>query len=279
MLALQTALLGAWLSASPTVPPPSPESHELRFSLLSDGLITGVAAMGWLVSETAEKSALAPATCRWCEDNAFDRFGRGVHWSPQEQGTADSLSNVAGFAAVPLTVIGLQSWLAVDFGAARKIPEDLLIIGESAMLALVVNQGVKFAAGRERPFVHALLPGQKPLTKNPSDNNLSFFSGHTTFTFSLVVAAGTVAGQRGYRGSALIWGVGLPLAATTAYFRMAADRHYLSDVLVGMAVGSAFGVGVPLLLHPRVEGPGPSRATVRVRLLPSADGAALVGSF
>jgi membrane-associated phospholipid phosphatase len=34
---------------------------------------------------------------------------------------------------------------------------------------------------------------------------------------------------------------------------MGADKHYLTDVLVGAAAGTLFGVGMPLLLHGRQE--------------------------
>ena len=53
----------------------------------------------------------------------------------------------------------------------------------------------------------------RPRTEAPEDNNLSFYSGHTNFSFALVVSSGTVATLRGYKGAGLIWAVGLPLAA------------------------------------------------------------------
>jgi membrane-associated phospholipid phosphatase len=37
----------------------------------------------------------------------------------------------------------------------------------------------------------------------------------------------------------------------SGYLRIAADKHYLSDVLTGALLGSAMGVAIPLLLHPR----------------------------
>jgi len=41
-----------------------------------------------------------------------------------------------------------------------------------------------------------------------------------------------------------IWGTGLAIAATTGYLSIAADRHYLTDVITAAAVGSAFGFGI-----------------------------------
>jgi membrane-associated phospholipid phosphatase len=67
--------------------------------------------------------------------------------------------------------------------------------------------------------------------------------------FSTAVAAGTVATMRGYRGAPYVWALGLPLALLSGYLRIAADRHYVSDVLVGAALGSAFGALTPWLMH------------------------------
>ena len=39
------------------------------------------------------------------------------------------------------------------------------------------------------------------------------------------------------------------MAASVAYLRIAADMHYFSDVLTGAIVGSAIGIGIPLLFH------------------------------
>jgi membrane-associated phospholipid phosphatase len=80
---------------------------------------------------------------------------------------------------------------------------------------------------------------------------MSFFSGHTTWAFALAASSGTVASMRGYELAPVVWAVGLPLAAATGYLRIAADRHYLSDVLVGAAVGTAVGIGFPRLMHGR----------------------------
>ena len=67
--------------------------------------------------------------------------------------------------------------------------------------------------------------------------------------FSIAVSAGTVASMRGYRWAPLVWATGLTLGATTGYLRMAADRHYFTDVVTGAVVGSAVGFAVPYLLH------------------------------
>ena len=102
------------------------------------------------------------------------------------------------------------------------------------------------------PFVHFLprAPNAiRALTDSPSDDNTSFFSGHTTLGFALATSAGTVTTLRGYRLAPLVWGAGLTMATTIGYLRIASDKHYFSDVMTAAVVGSVIGVGVPLLFH------------------------------
>ena len=72
---------------------------------------------------------------------------------------------------------------------------------------------------------------------------------HSTFAFALAVSGGTVASMRRYRLAPLVWGAGLTLAAASAYLRIAADRHYATDVTVGAVMGSLTGFAVPYLFH------------------------------
>lgn len=135
---------------------------------------------------------------------------------------------------------------------------------------------MKFTVGRERPFVHVLPADEKSRTAHPSDNNLSFFSGHTTLAFAVATSSGTIASMRGYRLAPAVWAAGMSLAALSGYLRIAGDRHYLTDVLAAAAVGSAFGVGVPLLFHaPRSE----NAATLRFQPLGSSVGLAWGGPW
>jgi membrane-associated phospholipid phosphatase len=257
---------------------------QLRYHPFGDPAVAAFMAAAWASTELVSKSVLAPSACTLCDRdpdgvdrlNGLDRWGRGARWpGPDAQHTADTLSNIVGFGVLPVAIAGIDVALAHAAGAGRGAVEDLVLVTQTAASALLLNQAVKFIAGRERPFVHALTPDERSNVENPQDANLSFFSGHATFAFSAVVAAGTLAELRAYSRRALIWAVGLPLAAATGYLRIAADKHYLSDVLVGAAVGAAFGAGVPLLLHPREDRDG----ALQIRLLPSARGLSLSARF
>src|SRR5262249_35038838 len=98
----------------------------------------------------------------------------------------------------------------------------------------------KFLVGRERPRVHFGSP-------HGNDDFVSFYSGHTSWVFSLAVASGTVAQIRGYRLAPGVWARGPRLAPATRYPRLGPDQHYFSDVLTGAIIGTAIGFVVPWL--------------------------------
>jgi membrane-associated phospholipid phosphatase len=257
----------------------SPTPHRLKWEPRIDLPVTGVLMAGWVVSELALKDALAPDACRWCATNAFDTAVRRAFnptLSPSSSGIrpAATASDVLGFVAVPLLVAG------IDALGAKDSPEfvktwgiDLVFILEATFSALAVNQTVKFAAGRARPYSVDAPADLLVQARDPNDHNLSFFSGHTTFTVGLAVSGGVVGLLRGYTFGWLSWAVALPLALTTATLRMAADKHWLTDILVGAAVGSAFSVALPLLFHGRDD------AAVSVRVSPTPNGLSLAGTF
>ena len=236
---------------APPAPPPEP---ELRYSLATDATITGAAIALWVGSE-ALKSHLAPSTCRWCDPPGFDSSVRdGLKWNDTE--AANVISYVIPLGVEPLAMFGLHAYAARDHGTPDAAWVDVLLISEATAVAMAMNQAVKFVVGRERPFVHALPDDQKGQTAHPSDNNVSFYSGHSTFAFAMAASAGTIASMRRYRLAPSIWATGMALAAATAYLRIAADRHYASDVTVGAILGSATGIAVPRLFH------GPRRVMV-----------------
>jgi membrane-associated phospholipid phosphatase len=240
-----------------------PQTHALRWDPAVDVAVTAGGAALWIASELL-KGDLAPATCRWCAVDGVDAAARQAFlW--HDPNSAARLSDVTGFLLIPLAAIGLDSVAAAHEAALGHVPEDVLFTTEAGVIAADVDQIAKFLVGRERPFVHALRPDEKPLTPRPADNNVSFFSGHTAEAFALAAASGTIGELRGYRWAPLTWAVGGALATTTAYLRIAADRHWLTDTLVGMLVGIGIGVGVPCLFHPALADPPRSTVTTALR--------------
>jgi membrane-associated phospholipid phosphatase len=151
--------------------------------------------------------------------------------------------------AVPIGVLAV-SHDDFDKGFGR----DVLIVCEATTISGALTQGAKYALRRERPWAHfADAPPGEEL--GSAGSNLSFFSGHASTAFAVVASSGAIASMRGDRAAPWIWGTGLGLAATTGYLRIAADRHYLTDVVAGAVVGTAVGLAVPHLLHKKQGAP------------------------
>jgi membrane-associated phospholipid phosphatase len=184
-------------------------------------------------------------------------------------------------------MMGLTALSEANEGAIGRFPVDALLITEATVIAADINQIAKFAFARERPFVHYLprAPGAiRALTDSPSDDNLSFFSGHTTLAFAVATAAGTVDTLRGYRLAPAVWAAGLTMATSVGYLRIAADKHYFSDVMTGAVVGSLIGVGVPLIFHSAASSssssPNPPSASGQALIAPPVHSAfSLSGGF
>ncbi len=234
------------------------DAHALRVDVPADVALTATGGALWIASELY-KGTLAPAACRWCAPLEIDVRVRDA-LRAQDPRTPHEVSNVVGFIGLPLATFGATALAATADGRGSNVAIDALVILEAVILVADVNQATKLLVGRERPFVHALPDEEKPLTAHPPDNNLSFFSGHTSMAFALATASGTVASMRRYDAAPAVWATGLPLAAFVGYLRIAADKHYFTDVLSGALLGSALGASLPLLLHRPREGASPAVA-------------------
>jgi membrane-associated phospholipid phosphatase len=254
----------------------TPAPHQLRWDPRVDLPIVGVTLAGWLSSEYVFKSNVAPPACRWCEVNGFDvavRRAFNPSLTPSAFGLAgpDTASYVTLFAT-PAAMLGLDALLAWHDDALGNAPVDIALIAEATLVAICLNQTTKFLVGRGRPYTVGASEALLDSAPGKADDFISFFSGHTTFAFSVVAATATVTKLRGYRLWWLSVAIGAPLALTTGLLRLAADKHWASDVLTGMLIGTAAGIGIPLLFH------GVDDA-VHVQVSPLPGGLALSGTF
>jgi membrane-associated phospholipid phosphatase len=263
----------ARMPGAPRIPAPAPPLRPmLRYDLVADGTRVVAGGAAFLALELT-KAELAPRQCRWCNPPGIDTATRdALRWSnPSVPG---ALSYVTGYALAPLAAYGLDAVVVLTSGgSAKEWAVDALIITEAILSTVDLNQFVKFAAARERPFVHQLSPEEKRGTGAPGDNNLSFFSGHTSLAFSAAAASGAVATVKGYKAAPWIWATGMTIAAATGYLRIAADKHYLTDVLTGAVLGTAIGFAVPYYHRPCTS----DRPCVTAFSASTVDGGAMVG--
>ena len=219
--------------------PPKP----LRYDLAADAAVTGAAALTWATLGLLSHE-LAPLTCKWCTPPTLDaKVQAALVWKdPQAAATISDVS----LAVLPVGLLSFGYFSAKAAGDGDAFWVDTLIVAEAASIAGALNVGLKYVAGRQRPYAYY---GRQPSYDDPYDRNVSFYSGHTSMAFASATAAGTVYLMRGYKGAGWALGGGLALATFTGYLRIGADKHWFTDVLVGAAVGGLVGWAVPYLFH------------------------------
>jgi membrane-associated phospholipid phosphatase len=238
------------------LPPP-----RLTVDLGTAAAVTG-AELGLIGLSIAFKDQLVPPTCRWCDPPQLDRWARGaLRWGDtQAASTASDALQLLIPAGAAATL-----WIQAAPHGRREVAEDLLVLAESASTAVLLTQGAKYAVGRLRPDAWARGTIESP------DDKLSFWSGHTSFAFSAAAAATQIARLRGRPGWRWLGLATFGAAALTGYLRIAADRHWLTDVAAGAAAGTASGLVVPLLAYQPADGRTPA-----VALAPAPGGLAVI---
>lgn len=174
---------------------------------------------------------------------AVDR--RALRWLVDHRGDA----SIAVFRAVshlgdPVTLVVIA--LVAGLWLARRGSRAAAVAPAVALLAASVTETIaKQVIGRSRP---------PAVTRLLTETDPSFPSGHTTGTAALLMAIALVASPQLRSRSAriaAIAGAGLT-AAVVGFARMVLGVHWTSDVAAGWFLGTAWAVGV-LLLVPWAE--------------------------
>lgn len=251
LAAVLTLTSGGDAQAEEPVTPRVELAHDLRLDLpITGGL--AVVVVGWRLV----RDDLEPSECRWCDGSSPGQVNAVDDWfrsglKRNDTKPANIISYALAFGAAPVSAATLTVVAAVADNRGDEALVDLVAVAEGGLTAMLVTEILEPIALRTRPYVHAI--------ENEDERNAviaetgafhSFPAGHVVEAFGVAAASGVVASMRGYRLAPLVWGAGLLFGAATAYARMAADRHYFTDVLAGAAIGTVVGGGVPLLFHP-----------------------------
>lgn len=163
------------------------------------------------------------------------------------------------------------------------VAREMTRVDAQTLAVLAGFQGLmNVSVSRERPYGQdcgsAELPSDS-IDCQGSNRYRSFFSGHTSTSFASAALIcvhhlklkllGPVGDIASCIGSELV-------AATVSTFRIVGDMHYATDVLTGMFVGTALGVGIPLL-HYRSSEKKPDEANINI--IPIGTGLGLGGTF
>ncbi len=162
--------------------------------------------------------------------NPIDKPFAGIY-RPRAASVSD-LTVVATILASPII-------LAFSHNKPNEYLDELLLVTESISLSNFVLQITKTAVSRPRPLMYA--EGLSAKERARADNFLSFFSGHasTAFTFATTTTMLTACSdvQKSLKISTAT--LTLSLATATALLRVAAGKHFPTDIFSGALIGAA----------------------------------------
>ncbi len=159
-------------------------------------------------------------------------------------GFAD-IGNIAG-NGLTLAGITISSYIYGEVSDNDKLLETSKALIEAQIITAVMTGGLKLAVGRERP------------DGSGSRINSSFPSGHVSGSFAMASVFDSMYGHK----------VGIPLYTIAGFVglsRLSDDKHFLSDVLFGAALGTVVGRSVAKI-HKN------DNKFSRFRILPHSDG-------
>jgi membrane-associated phospholipid phosphatase len=199
-------------------------------------IVGGLISLGWFF-----KDELGPAHCApLCDEdnvNGFDSFSAGYY---NEQWAFTSNITIAATMALGVAALFVDNPSVSAFS-------DLLVVAESVLLTNAIITVAKFSMRRPRPYMYS---EKAPESKRTSaEGALSFPSLHVGTVSALTTSVFTVLYAR-HPKSPWTWtflGIGTAATGVIAAGRILSGSHFLSDVLVGVAIGVSMGILVPAL--------------------------------
>lgn len=277
---MKKSFLGLFLSLSLTahaqvdtlsrgLPPANQSPYSLKTSREAILLGAGVASYGaaYVFNKNLDPLTVdGIAQLNKANIPAYDRSATN-HYSPKAAQLSD-LTLGAGIGLTGLVILSAKASPNAIPGRTQMVPgepqptvtfsffkSEIFTVGvmyvETMLLTNGVKSAVKNAVERTRPFAYiAAAPISEKLDK---DTQRSFYSGHASNAFATAVFAAEV--FRHYhpdsKAKPWVWVGSLGLATGTAYLRYEAGQHFPSDLLVGAAMGSLAGWGIPKLHETR----------------------------
>jgi len=216
--------------------------HPYKTSFKKDAPIIaagiGLTYLGNTLIKNKDPLTLAELATRTKDKVPF--FDRGNVGFFSENVDRDSYIPFLGSFAMPLAMIVLNK------NESRNASHILVMYIESLS---ITSSLFTLAAGtihRSRPLVYA--PSEASQEERiKAKNQRSFFAGHTAATASATFFAAKVFHDLNPDSKAkpFVWAVAATLPAIVGYMRYKGGLHFLSDNLLGYAIGAASGILIP----------------------------------
>lgn len=235
------------------------ERVDLSLSWADAGWIGSALALGGLAQYRYHNMSRTDSSALDRDDLMFfDRWVAG-RYSNAAAKTSDFL--VAPFCLLPAAV---SAWEAArGETSTRAAVADVVVLSEALILASSINLIVRSLQVHPRPYVYGTEAPRAVREEGQASG--SWYSGHASASFLAATYFSFTYTQRHpeFKGDAWLWAGTLAAAAGVASLRVAAGRHFPSDIVVGAAAGAFFGWVVPRLHMDLPEG-----GSVSMRLQP-----------
>ena len=196
--------------------------------------------------------------------NSFDRFSAGY-----DSETANKISDIPfyGSFALPFTLLFNDN---VRNHAGQVIGLYVQTMAVTGALFTMTNGNVP----RTRPLVYS--PDVDIDEKKRANARSSFYAGHTAAAASASFFFAKVFHDFNPDSPArpYVWAGAAAVPAVVGYYRLKAGKHFLSDNILGYAMGAAAGILVPQL-HKKTNNSGLS---ISPTLIPTLEGSAFQGA-
>lgn len=178
----------------------------------------------------------SPPQPKWKGGMAWDDGVRDAlkYETKEHRETANSISDY--FMGTSLAVPTILALFTEDRW------ERGLVVANAILTQAFLNNVTKKWIARERPFARGCKKDKKYGDCGSATKNESFYSGHSALSST---GAGILCAQE-FDGWCVI---GATVSLATGYLRIAADKHYFSDVLTGFAMGALVGYALPKIEH------------------------------
>ncbi|WP_168210472.1 phosphatase PAP2 family protein [Persicimonas caeni] len=225
---------------------PSWEQPDWFDAALTGGLFAGGAAIQFGLG--------APTRPRWIGPVLADGFMRDSLLATSANGLslAGGASDILLYSLIasPLLVQPGLAWMGL--GDANAAANLALINAQALGVTFFSTVALKHTIGRQRPPIGACWddPNASPTCKER--DTLSFPSGHTSMAFAgagLVCLNHEVLSPLGGGWDRAACYTALSAATATGVLRMVANKHYLTDVVAGAALGLTAGYLLPKWLY------------------------------
>ena len=293
-VALAAALLASSEAAAQGAPPAAPPRRDSPGEVVAwdpawpKFRTAEYVATGLMLAGAFGSLAIPVSETRWTKVDDLDATLRDTFRAGgvTERAAARDASDL--LLTLMINQLTIDTLIVTWWGHGRGSVAWQMIAMDAEALAFTtfVNGMVAGLASRERPYRDDCVGPEETQSRDcrESKRYRSFFSGHTSTAF-------TIAGLTCQHHAHLpLYGGGAPealtcatsflAAATVGSMRVVSDQHFATDVLVGAALGTFSGLGLPYFLH---YGAGsraaPEPGGVSIGVAPAPFGGYLTGAF